>query len=895
MTAEMLKSVATAALYNQSPVTPPLIRETLANYSKVPGCEVNRDELEALAKEFESRLDVKMSTGWVLQEDFTPWLAEARQDIEPYYWNRYRLLLERKNFPPTVIAKIDEVTERTLDLLENPLKEGLWDRRGMVVGHVQSGKTANYTGLICKAADAGYRLIIIIAGIQNSLRNQTQERIDEGFVGRDSSRLETSRPSRYVGVGRIDRNRLPVTLTTCIKDFNRQMASSFGVQLSALRTPTVLVIKKNTNTLTNLVNWLREHNVTGGGISSPMLLIDDEADNASIDINASPDQTSRINSQIRELLNLFERKCYVGYTATPFANIFIDPDTVDDMLKEDLFPRDFIVTLDAPSNYFGADRVFTGGEERGQHVREIEDHEDLLPIRHKIDHVLVSIPESLKEAIRIFVLSRALRLIRGHVGDHNSMMINASRFISVQGQLRNHVHDYLRRMEEHIRYEASKSTEEALGDEYVADLHLTWRREFSCLEAEWPSVQSRLLEAISPMNVIEVNSRSSGALNYRDHADSGLNVIAVGGFGLSRGLTLEGLTVSYFLRNSMMYDTLMQMGRWFGYRHGYEDLCRIWMTPEAIGWYEHISGSLEELRADIREMEQARLRPKDFGLKVRSHPDSLIVTARNKMRSAQRVVVQIDLAKKYIETHTIWRDANRVERNRRAISNLVRQMGGKDTCDSDEMVYNNNYLWRSVPAEMIMDYLLAFDNHPMSIQTQTEPVREYIKARQDDELSLWDVVVVNKGKIGEYNKDAKDHVETHLFDFSVVCPRRAAGPRTNLQFIQIGTKQRVASRPIEHIGLDQEIVDEVNAAFSAEEGNQTRSVPDFRFREKRTRPLLVLHVLKIDGGKVGPVADGVTAWGISFPATEKPEETVGYVVNTTWWKEHFSAELDEEL
>jgi hypothetical protein len=894
MSTEMLRTAVTAFLYNAPKVTPEVIREALANFSKLPGFEATKEELDVLAREFESRLDVTMSIGWIIQEDFTPWLAETRQDIDFYYWDRYRQLLEQKKFPPTVIAKIDDVTDRTLDLLENPRKEGAWNRRGMVVGHVQSGKTANYTGLICKAADAGYKLIIVIAGIQNSLRNQTQERIDEGFVGKDSSRLETNRSNRFVGVGKIDRNKPPVTLTTCVRDFNRQMASSANVQLSALRWPTVLVIKKNTSTLSNLINWLKEHNVSGGGISSPMLLIDDEADNASIDICASQDRASRINSQIRELLELFERRCYVGYTATPFANIFIDPETIDDMIGEDLFPKDFIVTLDAPSNYFGAGRVFPEGEE-SHHVRYIEDNEDMLPLIHRIDHILVSIPESMKEAIRTFILVRTIRLLRGQESSHNSMMINASRFISVQGQLRNHVHEYIRRLEQRVRFEASKSPELALKDELIATLCQTWEKEFSELEFDWSAVQSKLLEAISPISVVEVNSRASGALNYRDYQDSGLNVIAVGGFSLSRGLTLEGLTVSYFLRNSMMYDTLMQMGRWFGFRPGYEDLCRIWMTPEAVGWYEHISDSLEELRTEIREMEQARLRPVDFGLKVRSHPDSLIVTARNKMRSAQDVTVQIGLADRYIETHTIWREEDRVECNRQALATLVRRMGGNETCDTDEERSRNNFLWRNVPVEMILDYLLAFDNHTLSIKTQTDPVRNYIQARQDDELALWDVVLINKGKIGEPPQDEEDYIENNLFDFPVVCPRRRAGKKTTRQYIQIGGKQRVASRPVEHIGMDPNLVKEIQEEFLAKEGNRSRSVPDREFRKRRARPLLVLQVLRIAGGDMGNVADGVTTWGISFPDTEREEQKVSYVVNTTWLREQFGSEIDEEL
>ena len=180
-----------------------------------------------------------------------------------------------------------------------------------------------------------------------------------------------------------------------------------------------------------------------------MLLIDDEADNASINIQHGAGEVSRINGQIRDLLRMFDRSCYVGYTATPFANIFIDPDTDDQMRGEDLFPRSFIVSLDPPSNYFGATTVFLEGGE--QYIRNIEDNEDHLPIRHQIDIVSLLHPPSLADAVRTFILGRAIRLARGHEGQHCSMLVNASRFTNVQRQLRNEIHGLLDDIQRSIR------------------------------------------------------------------------------------------------------------------------------------------------------------------------------------------------------------------------------------------------------------------------------------------------------------------------------------------------------------------------------------------------------------------------------------------------------------
>ena len=297
---------------------------------------VTDEEAQALVREFETVHGVTMRDGAALQETgFEPWLEDSRSGWEPYYWDRYRTLLANRNFSGHVLATMDNVTDRILGLLENPAREGEWDRRGMVMGHVQSGKTANYTGLICKAADAGYKVIVIIAGIHNNLRNQTQRRIDEGLVGFDSTGgVKNTLPGKtVVGVGRFDFQRRPNVFTTSLRDFNKATADSVGVPLQNLREPAVFVIKKNPSTLRNLIEWLTAHNAQRGTstVREPMLLIDDEADNASINIRYRQEEVSRINGQIRQLLRLFDRSCYVGYTATPFANIFIDPDSDDTM------------------------------------------------------------------------------------------------------------------------------------------------------------------------------------------------------------------------------------------------------------------------------------------------------------------------------------------------------------------------------------------------------------------------------------------------------------------------------------------------------------------------------------------------------------------------------------
>lgn len=899
-TLENLERATEAVLARELSVTPERIRELIEQMRALPMFEVTDDEAEILARRLETRHDVTMNLGAHLKErGFKPWLESALAGIDSYYWDRYKKLLAEKHFSPQVLATLHADTNRTLGLLENPAKDGPWDRRGMVVGHVQSGKTANYIGLICKAADAGYRLIVVIAGVHNNLRNQTQKRIDEGFVGRDSAALLSLRENKYIGVGRYDARRRPVTFTNSVKDFSKEMATGVGIPLQNLNEPAIFVIKKNSNTLKNLLEWLREHNASRGGntVHTPMLLIDDEADNASINVQYGKDEVSRINSQIRELLQMFSRSCYVGYTATPFANIFIDPDTDDAMRGGDLFPRHFIVSLDPPTNYFGADRVFLSDGKT--FIRHIEDNEDFLPLKHAITLVLSALPPSLITAVRTFVVARAIRLRRGHQTQHCSMLVNTSRFTGIQGQIRAALQRLLEDMQASVRLNAALPGSEALRDPEIAALKAAWDAEFSDSGGTWPEVQAELLEAVAPIKVVEVNSRASGTLNYDDYEDTGLNVIAVGGFSLSRGLTLEGLMVSYFLRNSMMYDTLMQMGRWFGYRPEYEDLCRIWMPEEAEGWYAHIAESIEMLREEFRLMAAAGATPEEFGLKVRAHPDTLIVTARNKMGSGEHLVVSIGLDNEFIETSTVRNDEAGLTGNRAAAVEFAKDLTRSEAPPASGTMVSGGWLLREVPSQCVRTFLGAYANHPRSIVTDSGPVGRYIAAREDTELAKWDVLFAGLAK----GTPAEGYIVDSSLGVPVICQQRTAGPGYDRNTLPIGSRQRVASRGVEKTGLEPQDVTAAEEEYQEQlraSGKPTSgriNYPDRIYRARRPRPLLILHFLQMfeDSEYTRPMHEQpVVAWSISFPKSAFPEQRVEYVVTTTWMREHFPQELEDD-
>lgn len=767
----------------------------------------------------------------------------------------------------------------------------------MVVGHVQSGKTANYTGLICKAADASYRLIVVIAGIHNNLRNQTRARIDEGFIGRDTGRLahaDRAQRQKIIGVGKFDQREFPVSLTNTLRDFNKATATTNTSQIAQYNVPVVLVIKKNASTLKNLLEWLKEHSVHQGTrmVSQPMLLIDDEADNASINTAYGRDEVARINGQIRELLSLFHRSCYVGYTATPFANIFIDPDTDDATLKQDLFPRHFIIGLDPPSNYFGAQKVFV--DDRDHYVRLIDDNEDILPMKHKIGHPVDLLPNSLVEAVRCFIVARAIRNLRGQQAAHASMLINVSRFTEVQGRLRSRIGDLVDRIRSAVAVDGGKG-HTALRNPEIAALHAIWEKEYADTEGtDWSAVQAGLHEVLVAARVVEVNaSRRSQPLDYDLGGEHGVTVIAIGGYSLSRGLTLEGLTVSYFLRNSMMYDTLMQMGRWFGYRPGYEDLCRLWIPADGAGWYAHIHEAMEDLQAQLKRMELVKATPEQFGLAVRSHPESLIVTARNKMGTGREFPVKVGLAGKLVETTRIRTDREQLERNQKAGQDLGAAI--KASGLAGELV-SRGTLFSRVPVDLVRDFLRVFRADAADPLTDPRLMSDYIDARADGELREWDVLFASVQKA--------DATENNLAGIGMRAFARSVGEADLRQGVLSisGASRRVGSPGDERVGLSAEQTDAATLEFRktcSDRGiDVPKTLPPRIFCEVQgRRPLIILRFVAptVSDEALKENLPGVLlAWSIVFPPSDVQGGTVEYVVNTIRLREMFGEEEVEE-
>ena len=619
--------------------------------------------------------------------DHQEWFASRRAEIQWRFWERYQQYLDDDlRMPPQAVQRLDDVTNQILSRLENPQRSGAWDRRGMVVGQVQSGKTSNYTALICKAADAGYKLIVVLAGIHNSLRSQTQLRLDEGFLGFDTQQRSLFDPNNIrLGVGRLPGTKLyhvhSLTNSADRGDFNLKVAQQANVMIGGAE-PVLLVVKKNTSVLRNLLKWSTILQSSTRSKSPrqvhdvPLLLIDDQADNASINTNpvldedGNPDSEmdpTKINGLIRRLLNSFEQSTYIGYTATPFANIFIADSINSEEFGEDLFPRSFIINLQPPSNYLGPTKLFglTTDLVTGQLtasdlplVRRVGDYQEWMPDKHKKEHRPGPLPQSVKQAIKEFILTCAARHVRGQVHAHNSMLIHVTKFTAVQSCVAEQISEELSFLQQRLKYGDGFAP-----DQLLDELKVLWKSDFEStmqkfqesdlVTVTWDRVKEVLYAAASKIEVRKINGTAKDTLQYVEHPD-GLSVICIGGDKLSRGLTLEGLSISYYLRASKMYDTLMQMGRWFGYRVGYTDLCRLHTTSELVNWYRDITAADEELRQMFEDMAALEKTPAEYGLGVRKHPDGLMITAPAKMRLGQKV--KLSYSQSIVETVVFFED-----------------------------------------------------------------------------------------------------------------------------------------------------------------------------------------------------------------------------------------------
>lgn len=622
----------------------------------------------------------------------------------------------KPSLPKSSLEAIDLRSTDIVGRLENPAGTKPIGTRGLVLGNVQSGKTTSFMSVIAKAADAGYRFFIVLTGMTNSLREQTQDRLNRHLVDPTSSHW--------------------IRLTTDEEDFiETKNADSFLGQHHDMKL--IAVVKKNATVLKRLNKWLdgaSEQTLA----QTPILIIDDEADQASI--NTSDKSVTGINRQLRRLVKR-RRAAYLAYTATPFANLLVDTTET-----EDIYPRSFVQTLPVADAYFGAERLFgrPGFADEDDIapvldvIREIEPEEVSKvrpPSLKHIDNWEAGAGPALVESLRWFVLGTAARRHRQGEATHSTMLIHTAMYALAHDRMRRLTADLLDELREGV------SARKAV---LLTELEEQWERELGKVDPErlgyervsFATLLPEVEKVLESARVIMDNYASEDRLVYKD--DDPQTVIVVGGNTLSRGLTLEGLVSSYFVRNASAYDTLLQMGRWFGYRVGWEDLPRIWMTDELRGWFRDLALVEFEVRDEIEMLVAQGMRPADIGIRIRQHP-AMAITSAAKMRHA--VTARVSYSGSRPQTVLFDLDNETLlDENLDAAAKLATEAAAVQKVEQ----MKGGYGFRDVPVETVTHFLKRYRVPAGTKALDVEGMLKYIELHRDsDELKLWNVVFVS--------------------------------------------------------------------------------------------------------------------------------------------------------
>ena len=660
------------------------------------GNDLTLEDKEDLLWNIERFFTVQLSnSGTIIGDDTVErWFDEHKTEFDYHYWNAYKRFLAEtaSSIPESVIEANEKIIDGVLDYSGDPRKDGNWHRKGMVMGNVQSGKTLNYIGLINKAADIGYKVFILIGGHQNDLRKQTQQRVDEGFIGKTSKHLaDAFKISKPYGVGKY-RNYVDVDfLTSTLSDFSSSVANATGKSLRG-NTPTIFVVKKNTVILENLLKWIKQHHnldpENNIRLNSQLMFIDDEADYATPNSKKMRDEISKTPEIIRKLLNLFERSTYVGYSATPFANIFMDPYVEDKWEGDNLFPSDFMVRVPTPENYVGQNYYFDA-EHYG-----------------KGDPVVI-----IEKAVRTF------------------------------SNLKNY-----------------------MDSEVMKSLKKVFEKRFDVPET-FEDIRKHFEKATSKIKVIGVNAESGNNLDYSLYKENGLSAIVIGGHKLSRGLTLEGLSVTYFSRNSKNYDTLMQMCRWFGYRDGWKDVCKVYMPIESYDHYSFVSEAISDLYAELERMKELGRTPSEFGLKVKEHPGSLLITAKNRMENVVSETVKIGFEGQRVRRFRFKNDEKVNKRNLEITERFLSEIKKS----SNHKKVRESIIFEDIEHNQIIDFIKGTDLPEDMIGNKA--LINHIKTMKDFNFKNFKVALYNQSstrvpnwmKKDEFQEEASKAIKEYSF------------------------------------------------------------------------------------------------------------------------------------
>lgn len=642
-----------------------------------------------------------------------PWYLPLPDSQSP----RWSYAKKQLGLDDDAVARTSAVADQILARLANPSGSTI-ATRGLVLGHVQSGKTTSFLSVAAKALDRRYDLVIILSGVHNSLRRQTQERAARTLVHNESLWW----------------------LGTALNDF-RPDGNSLSSHLAGPGKRGLLVVKKRADILGKLATWL-ESESDAALRRMAILVIDDEADQAGLDV-ASGSQLEGVHKQLSRIVNLRtssdERRCaYLAYTATPYANILTS------QAEYGLYPRDFIYPLEPPSSYVGIDELFGEGQ--------IGD-----PVRIEVDTDAAEIlTDGLRDAIRWFVLATAARAGLGSPVEsfHSSMLIHTTQSTDDQIAYRPVIEEFL--VDLRAEFLADPTIMESFYEQTLRQVPAQERNEPGFVNertAAWTEVNDHIVQVLDRLidrtpagepfredghmqrahsGVIVDNSK----VDYMDRltysnlsaGQPGVTVIAIGGNTLSRGLTLEGLVSSYFARTARNYDSLMQMGRWFGYRPGYRHLLRIWTTQGLYDWFQELNQVEQDLREELIWMQNNDISPDQYGPRIRTSPN-LNITRAAAMKSVAKEVSYSDCV---IDPAWLDLDPTVLELNQSVARELAQGLGSSESVGPSR-------LFRDVPLSRIRAFLTDFKTHDEEKRLDKPSLISYLD-KEASNLGKWNVL-----------------------------------------------------------------------------------------------------------------------------------------------------------
>lgn len=768
-------------------------------------------------------------------------------------WQDYKSHLRQKGFPENSIDVMESTTIKILEQLKSSTEPGE-PVKGMVIGNVQSGKTANMEALMCMAADWGWNLFIILSGTIEALRVQTQARMFNDLKNNSSGRLN------WLGLEHLAANSTGMNDIKNV-DFSNNSADRYFT-----------VCLKNSSRLKELLKWL--YKIDAKTKNMRILVIDDEADQASVNTaDISKKERTTINRLISNLVHgktstgrgpkaSFTAMNYIGYTATPYANVLNQGPSATS-----LYPEDFIVSLVPANEYFGPQQIFgsSDGEYEGLDIVRIIDSEELEKIKRIHEMPFSKIPAGLQESLCWFICCVAVQRLRKYKNPV-SMLIHTSHKVDSHENLYNSIGQWFKKnrntllpfCEQVWKKETARFSLQKFREQFPDYGKIKELLPYPAFEEIEPEIRNILTHGLRSIRFSETqNPQYSQGLhfcidNYRynkiidgenylrllypDQPLKDINApafIVIGGNTLSRGLTLEGLVSTYFLRVVGQADTLMQMGRWFGYRKGYELLPRLWLTEKTDKQFKFLADLDSDLRDEIYQREQENATPASYGPKIMNTPKKqfLKITSKNKMQSA--IEADVDYTGTMRQTTIFPSDDKKQKENLKLLQNMTGDLGTPEKKKAA-------YLWKGIDSQKIIQFLKSyhFSERAMSFADIDMLVKWVEEISVQHQISPWNVILAGK-------KSSEKASEKYAFQYGEINKINRSRLKNSGQDISIGVLSNNAD-----LLLD---IDEKAIGKRINKNSRQADIRSIRSENKVGQiPQLVLYVID----KNSTVSDG---------------------------------------